>query len=282
MMSTTFLTIFWREMIRFTRFKAQLFSSLVQPILWMAFFGVAMSSTFDSVTPPGGPVMDLGGVPEVSYLTFMGAGIIAMTALFTTLFGGMSIVFDKKWGIMREIMASPMPRSNILFGITLAGIVKSFIQAIIIIIFGLMVGVKFFGGFGPLEVLLSFFGILAFVALFAAGFVFLSSAISMKVESFEGVQGFMTLMTMPLFFTSNALYPSESFPPLLKAIATVNPLTHLVTGVRYFALGNEFAVVGQIYSYSAADVLGSFLFLLVFSILTYLFAWRTFDKAVVV
>ncbi len=102
-----FLTIFWRDMLRFYRFKTLLISSLVQPALWMAFFGIAMSSNFNRFTSEIPP---LPGVPTVDYLTFMAAGVIAMTTLFTSLFGGMSLLFDKNWGLMREIFASPLPR----------------------------------------------------------------------------------------------------------------------------------------------------------------------------
>ncbi len=109
-----FLTIFWRDLIRFYRFKTLLISSLVQPALWMAFFGIAMSSNFNRFTSE---IPLIPGVPSVDYLTYMAAGVIAMTTLFTSLFGGMSLLFDKNWGLMREIFASPLPRNHIIFGI---------------------------------------------------------------------------------------------------------------------------------------------------------------------
>jgi ABC-2 type transport system permease protein len=143
-MAWEFLTVYWREMIRFTRFRTQLLSSLLQPALWMAFFGVAMSSNFNrfasSVPPPA-------GVVPVDYLTFMAAGVIAMTTLFTSLFGGISLLFDKNWGLMREMLASPMPRTHIMLGISLSGMTKSFIQVAIIMAFGLFLGVQFFPGY---------------------------------------------------------------------------------------------------------------------------------------
>ena len=113
-----FTTIYWRDMIRFVRFKTLLVSSLLQPALWLAFFGIAMSSNFDQMMA-GIPVPP--DVLTVNYLTFMAAGIIAMTTLFTSLFGGIVILFDKNWGLMREILASPMNRNHIIFGIGLSG-----------------------------------------------------------------------------------------------------------------------------------------------------------------
>ena len=277
-MAWEFLTVYWREMIRFTRFRTQLLSSLLQPALWMAFFGVAMSSNFNRFASA---VPVPAGVVPVDYLTFMAAGVIAMTTLFTSLFGGISLLFDKNWGLMREMLASPMPRTHIMFGVSLSGMTKSFIQVAIIMAFGLLLGVRFFPGFSPARIAVSILGIFAFVGVFSLGFLLFSSTISMRLESPEGLQGIITLLTLPLFFVSNALYPIQAFPPLLQDLSIYNPLTHLVTGVRYFALGNEFFVVGTNYSYTPADILLSFAYLVAFAAVMYAVAHRTFQKAVV-
>ena len=117
-MATEFATVYWRDMLRFFRFRALLFSSLVQPALWMAFFGVAFTGTISQL---GVPASAPPGALSVPYLTFMAAGIMALTTLFTSLFGGISLLFDKLWGLMREILASPMPRTHVLIGINLSG-----------------------------------------------------------------------------------------------------------------------------------------------------------------
>ncbi|MCE5338381.1 MAG: ABC transporter permease [Methanomicrobiaceae archaeon] len=277
-MAWEFLTVYWREMIRFVRFRTQLLSSLLQPALWMAFFGVAMSSNFNRFTSA---IPVPAGVVPVDYLTFMAAGVIAMTTLFTSLFGGISLLFDKNWGLMREMLASPMPRTHIMLGVSLSGMTKSFIQVAIIMVFGLLLGVRFFPGFSPARIAVSVLGIFAFVGVFSLGFLLFSSTISMRLESPEGLQGIITLLTLPLFFVSNALYPIQAFPPLLQALSVYNPLTHLVSGVRYFALGSEFFAVGATYSLTPADLLASFAYLVVFATVMYLLARWTFQKAVV-
>jgi ABC-2 type transport system permease protein len=277
-MARQFLTIFWRDMLRFVRFRALLFSSLVQPALWMAFFGIAMSSNFERLIL-GGQMPP--GAAGIEYLTFMAAGVIAMTTLFTSLFGGISLIFDKNWGLMREMLASPMPRSHIIFGLGLSGVTKSCIQVTIIIVFGMILGVNFFTDASILGVITSILGIFAFVAVFALGFLFLSSSISMRLESPEGVQALSTLLTMPLFFSSNALYPVESFPWALKLLSNVNPLTYLVTGVRSFAIGDSFVALGTMYSYTAYDILFAFGVLVVFAAVMFMMAWWTFKKAIV-
>ena len=277
-MSYGFTTIYWRDMIRFVRFKTLLVSSLLQPALWLAFFGIAMSSSFDALVA-GIPAIP--GVPQVGYLTFMGAGIIAMTTLFTSLFGGIVILFDKNWGLMREILASPMNRNHIIFGIGLSGVTKSFIQAIIIMVFGILIGAAFFAGFTVVQVIIGVIGILSFVGMFALGFLFLSAAIAISMESPEGLQGVTTLLTMPIFFARNALYPIDSFPEILKIIAVFNPMTMLVTGIRYFTIGPEFMAMGKYYHYTPSVIILSFLGLVIFTALMFLLALWRFKKAVV-
>ncbi|WP_269851450.1 ABC transporter permease [Methanosarcina horonobensis] len=261
-MHTGFLTIYWRDMLRFVRFRALLFSSLVQPALWLAFFGIAMSNNFERLTATM-PVVP--GVRTIGYLTFIGAGVIAMTTLFTSLFGGTVLLFDKNWGLMRETLSSPLPRIHVIIGIGLSGMTKSFIQAAVIMGFGLFLGVEFFEGYSPAQVLYSLVGIMAFVGTFSLGFLFLSAAIAITMESPEGMQAVITLLTMPFFFTSNALYPVNSFPPVLRALSTINPLTHLVSGIRYFAIGSDFSAIGIRYTYTHAEILVSYIALLAFA-----------------
>lgn len=277
-MTPGFSTIYWRDMIWFVRFRTLLIASLLQPALWLAFFGIAMASNFDQLLA-GYPVTS--GVRVIGYLTFMGAGIIAMTTLFTSLFGGIVILFDKNWGLMREILASPMNRNHLIFGIGLSGVTKSFIQAIIIMVFGLLIGASFFTGYTAIQTLVAVLGILAFVGMFALGFLFLSTAIAISMESPEGLQGVITLLTMPIFFTSNALYPMETFPAFLKILSEYNPMTYLINGIRYFAIGPDFMALGRHYQYTRADIAFSYLALIVFASVMFVFAWWRFRKAIV-
>jgi ABC-2 type transport system permease protein len=259
-------------MLRFVRFRTLLFASLVQPALWLAFFGIAMSNNFERLTAsmPLTP-----GVKTIGYLTFIGAGVIAMTTLFTSLFGGTILLFDKNWGLMRETLSSPLPRIHIIIGIGLSGMTKSFIQASVIMGFGLLLGVQFFEGYTLVQILGSLLGIILFIGVFSLGFLFLSAAIAISMESPEGMQAVITLLTMPFFFTSNALYPVGSFPPVLRALSVINPLTHLVIGIRYFAIGNDFSAIGIHYTYTQNEILLSFLVLLVFAgIMFFIARWR--------
>lgn len=274
-MRNEFWPVFWKEMIKFFRFKSLLVTSLVQPALWMAFFGVAMSSNFDRLSM-------LNSIPsgagQVGYLTFMGAGVIAMTALFTSLYGGMTLIYDKNFGLMKEMIASPMQRSQIVLGLGLSGITKGFIQAIIIMVFGVFLGVNFFSQQDIPGIACSVLGILLFVGTFSLGFIFLSSGIALRLETHEGMQGIMTVLSMPLFFVSNALYPVDAFPAVLKALSVINPLTYLVNGIRYFAIGNDFYALGKHYIYTTEIISGSYVALLIFTLCTFIFAMNSVNN----
>jgi ABC-2 type transport system permease protein len=270
-----FWPVFWKEMIKFFRFKSLLFTSLVQPALWMAFFGTAMSSNFDRLSV----LYSIpSGAGQVGYLTFMGAGVIAMTALFTSLYGGMTLIYDKNFGLMKEMIASPMQRTQIVLGLGLSGVTKGFIQAIIIMVFGAFLGVNFFSELDIPGIACSVLGILLFVGTFSLGFIFLSSGIALRLETHEGMQGIMTVLSMPLFFVSNALYPVDAFPALLKALSVINPLTYLVNGIRYFAIGDDFYALGKHYIYTSEIVSGSYVALLIFTLCTFIFAMNAINN----
>jgi ABC-2 type transport system permease protein len=148
-------------------------------------------------------------------------------------------------------------------------------------VFGIAIGAGFFVGYNPVQIALSILGILLFVGVFALGFLFLSAGIAVSMETPEGMQGIMTLMTMPIFFASNALYPINAFPETLRLISTYNPMTLLINGIRYFAIGPDFLALGEHYMYTSTDILLSFTGLLAFAVIMYAFARWRFNKAVV-
>jgi ABC-2 type transport system permease protein len=142
-------------------------------------------------------------------------------------------------------------------------------------VFGLLLGVRFFEGYTQLQILVSLFGIILFIGIFSLGFLFLSVAIAITMESPEGMQVVITLLTMPFFFASNALYPVNSFSPILRTLSSVNPLNHLISAIRYFIIGSDFSSIGIRYTYTQGDVLVSFLTLVTFMGMMFLIArWR--------
>lgn len=263
-------------MRRFVRFKHQILSSFLQPVLWLAFFGMAMAGNFDRIL---GNNVYYEGVPEVSYLTFMCAGIIGATILFTNIYGGFFLLFDKNWGILREIMASPLPRRDVILGIASAAVTKSWIQSLIIVAFGLVLGVSFFGGMSPVRIIFSLILFLAFIAIFAIIFLCISVTIALRIDSVEGFQGISTLLTMPLFFLSNSLYPLEGLPLPMQLISLGNPLTHLTTGIRYCTIGDHFSAIGTEIIYYPSEIILSFAYLTCFAVVMFVIALITIENA---
>ena len=273
-MEKGFVAIYWRDMLKFSRNRALLFSALIQPILWLVLYGVSMSSNinifFASTSAPS-------GVVSVSYMTFMTAGVVGMTILFTCLYSGQNVQFDKQYGLMKEIVVSPMPRFQILLGVTLGGITKALIQVAIVILFGYVLGIEFFFGLTLMGTMAAIGGVVLFAVLFSVSLMFLSSAIAMKVNDHNVSQVIITLLTLPLFFASNALYPLESLPMALKVVAYLNPLTHFISGMRYFGISSNFYSFGIHYATSITDLLLSLGFLVGFSIVMFFVAVRAFD-----
>ncbi|MDD1728609.1 MAG: ABC transporter permease [Methanospirillum sp.] len=278
MMIPGFYPVFKRDMTRHFRFKDQLFTSMLHPVLWLVLFGFAMAGTFERLlqasVPPAGLVV-------VNYLTFMCPGMIAATIMFANLYGGFSVLFDKNWGILREILASPMPRRDLIIGIILSAITKSLIQTVIIIVLGMILGVSTFAGQSPLGIIISIAGIILFIGAFSAAVLCVSLYMAFTTSSPEGYQGITTILSMPLFFASNSLYPGEGLPPGIKELALINPLTHLTNGLRFFTIGDHFTALGLAFSYTPVEIAISFLYLVCLALILFWVTLRTINRAII-
>ena len=278
MMIPGFYPVYKRDITRFFRFKDQLFTSMLHPVLWLVLFGFAMAGNFERLLqgsiPPAGLVV-------VNYLTFMCPGMIAATILFANLYGGFSVLFDKNWGILREILASPMPRRDLIIGISLSAITKSLIQTVIIVILGMVLGVSTFAGQSPLGIIISITGIILFIGAFSAAVICVSLYIAFATASPEGYQGIVTVLSMPLFFASNSLYPVEGLPPVIKELAVLNPLSHLTNGLRFFTIGDNFTALGLVFSYTPGEIMISFLYLVFLALILFWITLRTINRAII-
>ncbi len=216
-------TIFWREAVKIFRSKSQLFSSIIQPILWLALYGISLNSFLT-----GMPVFT-----GFSYFSSLVPGVIALTVLFTSLFGGIGILFDKIFGLIKEIAVAPIARTDIIIGKALGSQLRSIIQVVLVLIGGFILGASFTYPYTPV---LAYIGLLGLIFLMGLGFTFFSSMIAIKLTSFEGLNAIMSLLTMPLFFTSGALVPIPAMPEPLQFIAYVNPVTYTVEGMKALLL----------------------------------------------
>jgi len=222
-------TIWLREMIRYVRSKSRIITSLAMPIIWLALLGSAIGTMVK-----GSSSLPLG----MSYVQYIAPGIIGMTILFTSIFSGVSIIFDREFGFLKEILVAPVSRLSIVIGKAFGGTTTAMIQGMIMFFLALLMGVKFTSEFGSG---LGFVMTVIFMFLIGLSFVSLGIAIASKIESMEGFQMIMSFLIMPMFFLSGALYPINTLPEWLKALTYIDPLTYGIDGLRYSIQGSSVA-----------------------------------------
>jgi ABC-2 type transport system permease protein len=196
----------------------ELITRAAQPALWMLVFGEVFTRV--RAIPTG----------SISYLDFMAPGILAQSVLFAAIFYGISIIWERDLGIVHKFLASPVPRASIVLGKGLSAGVRALSQAFIIYLLSLLLHVKL--SWDPLNLI----GIIFVVIISAALFSTFSLTIACIVKTRERFMGIGQVLTMPLFFASNAIYPIAIMPDWLKAVAHFNPLTYEVDALRAFMI----------------------------------------------
>jgi ABC-2 type transport system permease protein len=196
----------------------ELITRAVQPALWLLVFG----QVFTQIR-----AIPTGGMP---YIDFMAPGILAQSVLFISIFYGIAIIWERDLGILQKFLATPTPRAALVLGKALSAGVRSLSQAAIIYVLSMFLGVKL--NWNPLALL----GVVVVVCLGAACFSTFSLIIACLVKTRERFMGIGQVLTMPLFFASNAIYPITIMPRWLQAIALINPLTYMVAALRSLML----------------------------------------------
>jgi len=212
-----------RELIKFLRTKVRVVVTLVQPILWLGLMGNMMGKVFDNPY-----VAQAMGVSN--YMAFMTPGIIIMTVLFGGVFGGISIVWDRRVGYLEKLLAAPIHRGAIPFGKTLAVMIQNGIQVLAIVGIASAFGVRFETGFAGI------LGLMVVAMFFGAILSSISLSLAASIKTMETLMAIVNFLTMPLMFTSNALFPREAMPNWLAAIARINPVTYAVGPIRELVL----------------------------------------------
>jgi ABC-2 type transport system permease protein len=213
-------SIWLREMLRFFRLKSRLFGSIASPFFFLAFLGMGF-----------GKGTSIPGIPEgVGYVSFLAPGIIGMTLLFSATFAGLSVLWDREFGFLKEIMVAPVSRIAIVLGRTAGGLTIAILQAVIIMISGVFLGMS-------MPSLQGFLLSLIFMLLIAATFIGLGLAFASKMKDMSGFSLIMNFLIFPLFFLSGALFPLDRLPWAVKLLAFINPLTYGVDGLRFSLIG---------------------------------------------
>jgi ABC-2 type transport system permease protein len=214
-------TLWLREMKWLIRAKSRLVASIVQPFLWLAIIGVGMSST---LTMPG----------PIDYLHFMAPGIVGMTLLFSSTMAGVSVLWDKQFGFMKEILVAPVSRTQIMLGKVLGGMTTSILQGLLLLVAAAAIGVRPPGVIELLQVLV-------FMVLISMSFVSIGLAFASRMEDPIAFPIVINFFIMPLYFLSGALYRVDMAPGWLSFLSHIDPLTYGVDGIRGAILGSSYA-----------------------------------------
>lgn len=215
----TVYTMWLREMLRFWRSKSRIIGALATPLFFLVVLGAGFSSSFQ--TTSGRPF-------DKSYLA---PGLIGMAVLFSSLMGGVSIIWDREFGFLKEILIAPVSRFFVALGKAVGGVTTAMIQGILIMIIAWLIGVKYVSILGVL-------GSIAVMFISGIGFIGLGIALASKIESHEGFQMVMSFLTMPLVLLSGAFFPISNLPSWLEVFVYANPLTYGVEAIRFFLLGS--------------------------------------------
>lgn len=243
--------ILWlREMKRFLRAKSRIFGMLATPLFFLAFLGTGFAK------------MPIPGMPrDITYISFLVPGIIGMSMLFTSTFAGTSVLWDREFGFLKEIMVAPVSRLSIILGRIAGSATTSLLQGTVILCASMLMGFKILG---IPQLLLS----IIFMALISITFMGLGLAIASKIKDVQGFGIIINLIMFPLFFLSGALYPLENIPGWLRSLSYIDPLTYGIDGLRGLLIGA-----------SSFSVIHDFAILAGFSLLMILLGTYSFGKS---
>jgi ABC-2 type transport system permease protein len=208
-------TLWLREVKRYGREKTRLISSFIQPLLWLVIFGSGMR-------------FSAAGVGGLDYQKFIFPGIVGQTLLFTSMFMGISVIWDREFGFLKEILVAPVSRVSVFVGKMLGGSTDAVIQGSLVYLYSFLVGITL----DPAAFLLS----LPIMLLVTFGMVGIGLTLASLMESLEGYGVIQTFVNLPLFFLSGALFPLTFVPQWLAWVSVVNPLTYGVDALRTLIL----------------------------------------------
>ncbi|MFH1454574.1 MAG: ABC transporter permease [Armatimonadota bacterium] len=202
------------EARRLSHDYTEIFTRAIQPALWLVIFGEVFSRY--KIIPTG----------NMSYLDYITPGILSQSVLFIAIFYGILIVWERDLGLLSKLIVSPAPRSAIVLGKALSSSIKCLAQAVVVLILAIILKVKIIPN--PLYLM----GVFGVVILSATCFASLSIFIASSMKTRERFMGIGQVLTMPLFFASNALYPLSAMPDWIKFVSIINPVTYMVSALR--------------------------------------------------
>lgn len=257
-----------RELKKWYKQPIQLLMTIIQPIIWMGLFGKAFNLGNLVGSGPGGAAIFQQIFGTSDYFSYMSVGIMSMVVLFTTMFGGMSIVFDRRLGFLNKVLSTPVARSSIIFSKVFAAVFRCIIQVSIVLVAALILGLSLYSNFNPLMIFVPF----AAIVLLATGLSAIFIAIAVRSRRWETQMAVANLVNLPLLFASNALFPTKLMPDWLQAFASINPITYATEAIRQSLL------VSPNWSVLAGDFAYLAVFATLFGAIGIFLSWRYLSK----
>lgn len=215
----------YRELLRFVSERSRLIASFTMPLLFLIIFGAGFNRIIGTMTP------------GVDFIKFMYPGIIAMTVLMNSIMSGLSVVWDREYGFLKEILVAPLGRSGIVLGKAAGSAAVAIMQGIIMLVLAPFLGVSL----SPLLVIKVIL-ILVVISISLSG---LGILIASRMRSQQGFQLMMQIIIMPMMFLSGVFFPVNNVPTWMEVISKINPLTYGVDAIRQIFLGPEIAAMSE-------------------------------------
>ena len=209
----------YRELLRFIQERTRLFSSFAMPLIFLVVFGAGFGELVGSMTP------------GIDYIQFMYPGILAMTVLMSSVMSGISIVWDREFGFLKEILVSPLGRGGIILGKAAGGAAVAILQGVVMLILAPILGVSI-----DLLMVLELILVITIVSMSLSGMGLL---VASRMQSQQGFQVIIQLLIMPLIFLAGVFYPVNNVPIWMEVVSKANPLSYGVDAIRQIFLGSE-------------------------------------------
>lgn len=249
-----FFAMCYRQLKRFTRAKSRVIGSLLNPLVWLVFFGIGWSRAFDF--PAAREIF--GGMDYLSYLI---PGVVSMTIFSGSFISGVTVIWDKQFGFLKETLVAPTSRSEAILGRIIGDSLTALVQGLLIMVLSL--GLVSLNLYGIIPTIIVGF-------ILAMAFSSVGITLGLKINSQEGFHLIFGLLMQPLIFLSGAFYPIDAMPQWMKLLAYVNPLTYAVDSARYFLTG-----------VSRFEIITDISILLILSVILVILAMYSFEKAVI-
>ena len=248
----------YRELLRFISERSRMFSSLAMPLLFLVIFGAGFNRMIGTMTP------------GVDFIQFMYPGIIAMTVLMNSVMSGLSVVWDREFGFLKEILVAPLGRSGIVLGKALGGATVAIMQGIVMLVLAPILGVSI-----SFMMVIKLIPILLVISVSLSG---LGILVASRMRSQQGFQIIVQIIIMPLIFLSGVFFPVNNVPGWLELVSKINPLTYGVDAIRQLFLGEGTAAIGVTVLGHTMTVFQDVLLVAVLGIVLLSFAVWSFSK----